>query len=66
VADVSKWRIHKDWRFDGKWVVHAPGNSLLAAFVGNNFRHCVNALPYLMRIDANWKRLNGGRVRRGA
>lgn len=59
--DVNKWRIRRDPRFGDRWVIFAPGYLLKAAFVGNSFGHCVSALPFLIRIDRNWRILRRGR-----
>ncbi|WP_432118506.1 hypothetical protein [Streptomyces sp. bgisy032] len=58
MRDVTKWRIR---RKDGQWCVYSPGWLFTPIFVGNSFRHCVNALPYIQRIDSNSRRLRRGR-----
>jgi hypothetical protein len=60
LRNVNKWRIQRAPQYGWKWCVFAPGYAIGAAFVGNSFQHCVNALPYLLRIDANARRLRRG------
>ncbi|WP_328967935.1 hypothetical protein [Streptomyces sp. NBC_00239] len=35
--NIDKWFIARDRRFDGRWVVMAPGNWLRASYVGASF-----------------------------
>lgn len=55
--NVRKWRIYKR---QGQWAVYAPGWVFSPSFTGQDFRHCVNALPYLQRIHENTRRLRRG------
>lgn len=55
--DVTKYRIRKR---EGRWHVFSPGWVASPAFTGNNFRHCVSALPYLQRIAENRRRMRRG------
>lgn len=63
--DARKWQIRKSEHNGGKWCVFAPGHHITAAFVGNSWRHCVNALPLLKRIAASSGYLRRGRYARG-
>lgn len=56
--DIGKYRIRKR---GGKWHVFAPGWAFTPTFTGRSFRHCVNAVPYLIRIADNRRRLLRGR-----
>jgi hypothetical protein len=47
-VDANKWRIRKDWRFPGMWVVLAPGSHIRAEFVTHSQARCVEVLPVLI------------------
>lgn len=45
----TAWRIRKDPRFEGKWVIFAPGYLIREEYVTSTFERAVSVLPVLQR-----------------